>query len=62
MELKNFIENILGINVNNIAYYETAFRHKSYINEQENSTLDSYERLEFLGDAILDASTAQWLF
>ena len=45
MELKNFIENILGINVNNIAYYETAFRHKSYINEQENSTLDSYERL-----------------
>ena len=62
MELKDFIENILGIHVNNISYYDTAFTHKSYINEQENNILDSYERLEFLGDAILDASTAQWLF
>ena len=62
MELKNFIENILGINVNNIAYYETAFTHKSYLNEQENNILDSYERLEFLGDSILGASTAQLLF
>ena len=62
MELKDFIENVLEIDVNNISYYHTAFMHKSYINEQENNTLDSYERLEFLGDAILDASTAQWLF
>lgn len=62
MELIDFIGNILGIEVNNISYYDTAFTHKSYINEQENNDLDSYERLEFLGDAILDASTAQWLF
>ena len=37
---KDFIENVLEIDVNNISYYHTAFMHKSYINEQENNALD----------------------
>ena len=42
----------LNIVTNNISLYEIAFTHTSYCNENKSST--SYERLEFLGDKILD--------
>ena len=41
----------LGIKPNNIDLYETAFSHTSYANENGK---ESYERLEFLGDAVLE--------
>ena len=44
----------LGIFFNNQSLLKQAFVHRSYLNENPNSVLPSNERLEFLGDAILD--------
>ena len=38
-----------------------AFRHASYVNEQDDSNLDDNERLEFLGDAVLDLAISHLL-
>ncbi|MBR2604018.1 MAG: ribonuclease III [Bacilli bacterium] len=47
-----------NININN-KLYEQAFTHSSYANE--NDTVD-YERLEFLGDKILDFIVSEYLY
>ena len=49
----------LGIKPNNIKLYETAFSHTSYANEQQ---IESYERLEFLGDAVLELLMSDYLY
>ena len=49
----------LGIKPNDIKIYETAFSHTSYANE--NNT-ESYERLEFLGDAVLELLMSDYLY
>jgi len=38
-----------------------ALRHASYVNEQENENLEDNERLEFLGDAVLDLAISHLL-
>lgn len=45
----------------NLSLLNLAFTHTSYANECKGEG-DSYERLEFLGDAVLDMITAQYLF
>ena len=60
-ELKNTLKNILGLNPNNLALYKQAFRHSSFSNEISEH-YQSNERLEFLGDAILSAVVAEYLF
>ncbi len=49
-----------GIQVNNKSLYETALTHSSYTNEHKN--LDNYERLEFLGDAVLELVTSEYFY
>ena len=49
----------LNIKPNLISLYETAFSHTSYANE--NDTI-SYERLEFLGDAVLELLMSEYLY
>ncbi len=53
---------ILGFLPGNIELYEQAFRHKSAAEENKNGFKNSNERLEFLGDAILDAIIAEYFF
>jgi len=48
-----------NINTNNIELYETAFTHSSYANEEKK---ESYERLEFLGDAVLELVISEYLY
>lgn len=59
--LYNAIKNIFGYYPGNIFLYKLAFRHKSAA-EKQNGILISNERLEYLGDAILSAIVADYLF
>ncbi len=58
-ELENLFKR-LNIKPKNTELYKRAFRHSSYSNEHKG--LESYERLEFLGDAIVDLVVADYLF
>ena len=49
----------LNIKPNNIKLYETAFSNTSYSNEHK---VKSYERLEFLGDAVLELLMSNYLY
>ena len=53
---------ILGFFPGNIRLYEEALRHKSSSKEAESGKHLNNERLEFLGDAILDAVVADIVF
>ena len=50
----------LGINPTNMNLYYQAFTHTSFSNE--NPSFASYERLEFLGDAILEFIISEYLY
>jgi ribonuclease III len=51
----------LGIPVNNLLLLVRALTHRSYINEHPEA-LEDNERLEFLGDAVLDFVVGAWLY
>lgn len=61
-ELRRSIRNIFGFWPGNIHPYKLAFRHKSASTDFINGTKLSNERLEYLGDAILSAVVADYLF
>ena len=52
--------NKLGIVPKDINLYKTAFSHSSYVNEHK--VKNDYERLEFVGDAVLDLVVADYLY
>lgn len=49
-----FLEDTIGVKVNDVARLENAFIHRSYTNEFRKKNVETNERLEFLGDAVLD--------
>ncbi len=51
---------LLKIKPKDLKYYTTAFQHSSYVNE--NHLKNDYERLEFLGDAVLELVMSDYLF
>ena len=55
-------QGVLGIRFNNEPLLKQAFVHRSYLNENPEFALPSNERLEFLGDAILNFITAEQLY
>lgn len=50
------------IHFNNLALLEEALTQANYINENANYIGHDYQRLEFLGDAVMQQSTAVYLF
>ena len=50
----------LHIKANSVELYQRAFTHTSYSNENEGC--ESYERLEFLGDAVLEVIISDFLY
>ena len=50
------IKKLTGYKPKDISIYQTAFTHKSANKKDKNGITINYERLEFLGDALLDAS------
>lgn len=58
------LKNLLGFWPGNIALYRKAFTHSSAANQSRDKETpkESYERLEFLGDAVLSSVIADYLF
>jgi ribonuclease-3 len=61
-ELYISIHNIFGVYPRNITYYKQALMHKSIMHRNEKGKPVNNERLEFLGDAILDAVVGDIVF
>ncbi len=57
-----FAEETLKVKFNNIELLMTAFTHRSYVNEHKKSVSVHNERLEFLGDAVLELITTDFLY
>ena len=58
--LSNWLTKHLAITPKNFSYYLEALTHKSYSNE--NGLNYSYQRLEYLGDAVINMLVAQYLY
>lgn len=56
------LQSTIGITFKNPAFLEQAFIHRSYLNETKQRGLGSNERLEFLGDAVLELVTSRYLY
>lgn len=52
----------LNLNFNKVNLYQQAFSHSSFINDFNMDRLDHNERLEFLGDAVLELTVSRYLF
>lgn len=61
MDLGSF-EKLVGVSFKNRALLRQAFTHRSYLNENRKNTLEHNERLEFLGDAVLELIITVYLF
>lgn len=59
---REFARETLGFEFENIEILVTAFTHRSYVNEHRKSTREHNERLEFLGDAVLELSVTDYLY
>lgn len=55
-------EQIIGITFTDKALLRQAFVHRSYINENKGSQSEHNERLEFLGDAVLELISTVYLY
>lgn len=58
----NRLQQLLGITFANPKLLEQAFVHRSYLNEHEDFDLEHNERLEFLGDAVLELIVTEHLY
>ncbi|MBP1968133.1 ribonuclease-3 [Virgibacillus natechei] len=56
------LEKKLNITFRNHALLKQAFTHSSYVNEHRKETFSDNERLEFLGDAVLELGVSQYLY
>lgn len=56
------LEKKLGFKFKNQELLKNAFIHRSYLNEHKNSKMESNERLEFLGDAVLELVVTEFLY
>lgn len=57
-----FAKDKLRLTFDNIDLLITALTHRSYVNEHRKSTSEHNERLEFLGDAVLELVVTDYLF
>ena len=60
-ELKKF-QSIIGYQFNNEKLLKQALTHSSYANEKHMEKLSDNERLEFLGDAVLELTSSEFLY
>ena len=56
------LEAELGVKFHEPGLLQQALVHRSYLNEQGGNPSDSYERLEYLGDAVIELAVSACLF
>ncbi|MEK7139275.1 MAG: ribonuclease III domain-containing protein, partial [Patescibacteria group bacterium] len=56
------LEQIIGVTFVNQELLKQSLVHRSYLNENPTFALDHNERLEFLGDAVLELAVTEYLF
>ncbi|MBI3983907.1 ribonuclease III [Candidatus Microgenomates bacterium] len=61
MEAKN-LQSKIGVKFRNPDLLEIALTHRSYLNENRSTHLEHNERLEFLGDAVLELVVTEHLY
>lgn len=59
---QQFARDKLGFEFRNIELLLTAFTHRSYLNEHRKTVKEHNERLEFLGDAVLELVVTEYLY
>jgi len=59
---QQFANDVLGVKFRDISLLITAFTHRSYVNEHKKSAFEHNERLEFLGDAVLELISTEYLY
>lgn len=59
---QDFSKETFGFVFDNPDLIATAFTHRSYVNEHKKSVKEHNERLEFLGDAVLELVVTEYLF
>lgn len=52
----------INVKFKNLDYLKQAFVHRSYLNENHDFPLDHNERLEFLGDAVMELVVTEYLY
>lgn len=57
-----FAKNKLGVTFDKLDILITAFTHRSYVNEHRKTVKEHNERLEFLGDAVLELVVTEYLY
>lgn len=61
-DIQAFVKKAFGFKPKDTSLYEQAFRHSSAATKIKPGLKNSNERLEFLGDAVLDAVVAHYLY
>jgi len=56
------IQEKIGVRFKDVEILENAFVHRSFLNENKSACLKNNERLEFLGDAVLELVVTEYLF
>ena len=59
---QTFALQTLGVTFKDIDLLITAFTHRSYLNEHKKTVREHNERLEFLGDAVLELVVTEYLY
>jgi ribonuclease-3 len=57
-----FAQEKLNVTFNDLELLVTAFTHRSYLNEHRKTVREHNERLEFLGDAVLELVVTEYLY
>ncbi len=63
--MKNNLEQLskkIGVTFSDITFLRTACTHRSFLNENKGAGMEHNERLEFLGDAVLELVVTSYLF
>lgn len=61
-EYQSLSNSIIDQPFSNVGLFITAFTHRSYLNEHKKTVFEHNERLEFLGDAVLELVVTEYLY